>query len=41
MNEHHRFIARCVALAKKAAEEGESPLGSVILKDGIIIGDGY
>ena len=30
-----------MALAEKAAAEGESPVGSVLVKDGKIIGEGY
>jgi len=31
----------CHALAEKAAEEGESPVGSVIVKDGVVIGEAW
>lgn len=41
MNEHQQFMERCYALAQKAAAEGESAVGSVIVKDGKIIGEGY
>ena len=30
-----------MVLAKRAAAEGESPVGSVLVKDGQIIGEGY
>ena len=32
---------QCHALARKAASEGESPVGSIIVKDGQIIGAAY
>lgn len=41
MNAHQRFIDRCFELAQMAAAEGESPVGSVVVKDGKIIGEGY
>ena len=42
MDHHHqRFLQRCLELAELAAREGESPVGSVIVKDGVIIGEAY
>jgi tRNA(adenine34) deaminase len=41
MNNHQRFMQRCYELAELAAREGESLVGSVIVKDGIIIGEAY
>lgn len=41
MNTHHEYMARCYDLAKQAAAEGESPVGSIVVKDGKIIGEGY
>lgn len=41
MDIHKPYINRCYALAEKARQEGESPVGSVIVKDGEIIGEGY
>jgi tRNA(adenine34) deaminase len=38
---HQRFLQRCLELAELAAREGESPVGSVIVKDGVIIGEAY
>ncbi|NSL85952.1 nucleoside deaminase [Chitinophaga sp. Mgbs1] len=32
---------RCLELAEIAASQGESPVGSVIVKNGIIIGEAY
>lgn len=34
------FMNRCIALAKISKQRGESPVGSVIVKDGQIIGEG-
>lgn len=36
-----RFMTRAIELAKKAATQGEVPVGAVIVKDGKIIGEGY
>lgn len=36
-----RFMLRAIELAKIAASKGEVPVGAVIVKDGIIIGEGY
>lgn len=41
MNAHQQFIDRCYVLAEMAAAEGESAVGSVVVKDGKIIGEGY
>jgi tRNA(adenine34) deaminase len=39
-NQHQRFMDRCLELAETARAQGESPVGSVIVKDGRIIGEG-
>lgn len=36
-----RFMTRAIELAKIAAQEGEVPVGAVIVKNGEIIGEGY
>ena len=36
-----RFMSRAIELAKIAAKQGEVPVGAVIVKDGVIIGEGY
>lgn len=36
-----QYMNRCLELAAIAAAEGESPVGSVIVKDGQIIGEAY
>lgn len=39
-NNHEFYMAKCIALAKIARSRGESPVGSLIIKDGKIIGEG-
>ena len=41
MSEHQQYLERCMVLAATAAAEGESPVGSVLVKDRKIIGEGY
>lgn len=41
MANHSVYLKRCLELAKLAASEGESPVGSVVVLDGEIIGEGY
>lgn len=36
-----RFMSRAIELAKIAAQQGEVPVGAVVVKDGKIIGEGY
>ncbi len=36
-----RFMNRAIELAKTAAQQGEVPVGAVIVKNGVIIGEGY
>lgn len=38
---HQPFITRCLELAMMAMLEGESPVGSVVVRNGRIIGEGY
>lgn len=40
MDPHERFMKRCYELAEMARAKGESPVGSIIVRDGIIIGEG-
>ena len=35
------YMSRALALAKKAEENGDVPVGAVVVKEGIIIGSGY
>ncbi|WP_142528856.1 nucleoside deaminase [Pedobacter westerhofensis] len=41
MNNHAIYLERCLALAQLAASEGENRVGSVVVLDGEIIGEGY
>lgn len=41
MHTQTAYINRCYTLAEKARAEGESPVGSVIVKGEEIIGEGY
>ncbi len=36
-----KFMNAAIKLAKIAGEQGEIPVGAVIVKDGVIIGEGY
>lgn len=40
MDEHERFMRIALEEARKAAEEGNSPVGSVIVRDGEVIARG-
>lgn len=41
MEKHREYLQRCMELGEQAAAEGESPVGSIIVKDGLIIGEAY
>ncbi len=36
-----RFMLDAIALAQKAADENEVPVGAVVVKNGVVIGKGY
>jgi tRNA(adenine34) deaminase len=38
---HHRWMQRALALADRAAAEGEVPVGAVVVRGGNIIGEGW
>lgn len=40
MNNHKHFMQHCIQLAKEAMSEGNPPVGSVVVKDGLIVGQG-
>lgn len=40
MNNHISFMRQCIDLGKKAMLQGDSPVGSIIVKDSIVIGIG-
>ncbi len=35
------FMRRAIALAEQAAEAGEVPVGALVVKDGLVIGEGF
>ena len=41
MDEHRFYLEKCLELAKQAAKQGESPVGSLLVKDGMVIGEAY
>jgi tRNA(adenine34) deaminase len=38
--DHESFMRRCIELARIAAKQGDAPCGSVVVQNGIIIGEG-
>ncbi|MEO8824118.1 MAG: nucleoside deaminase [Ginsengibacter sp.] len=40
MNNDDKYMSRCIQLAEQALESGNPPVGSVLVLDGIIIGEG-
>jgi len=40
MNNHISFMRQCIDLGKKAMLQGDSPVGSIIVKDNMVIGIG-
>ena len=38
---HEKYMKKALALAKRAADIGDVPVGALIVKDGEIISDGY
>ena len=38
---HEDWMRRALALADRAAEEGEVPVGAVVVRDGILVGEGW
>ena len=39
--EHEEFMQQALCLAEEAAAEGEVPVGCVIVREGVVIGEGY
>ena len=39
-NDHQRFMRRCIELANEAGRQGNTPVGSIVVFDGVIIGEG-
>ncbi|MEQ9090460.1 MAG: tRNA adenosine(34) deaminase TadA [Balneola sp.] len=40
-NTHQQHMAKALVLAEQAFEEGETPVGAIVVKDNMIIGKGY
>ena len=40
MTQEERYMARALALAKEAGEQGDIPVGCVVVQDGTVIGTG-
>ena len=40
MSDHEEWMARALALAREAAAAGEVPVGCVIVRKGVVIGEG-
>jgi len=40
-SEHQHWMRRALELALQASEMGEVPVGAVVVKDGLIIGEGF
>lgn len=40
MDEHQKYLERCRELALEAGRSGNTPVGAVIVRDGIIVGEG-
>ena len=38
--EHRDYMARALELGRQAMEEGEVPVGCVVVKDGVVVGEG-
>lgn len=39
--QHQRFMAKAVQLAEKAFEDGEIPVGAIVVRNNVIVGKGY
>jgi tRNA(adenine34) deaminase len=39
--EHERWMRRALVLADRAANEGEVPIGAVVVRDGELLGEGW
>lgn len=38
---HEEWMRRALALADRAANEGEVPVGAVVVRDGVLLGEGW
>jgi len=41
MEEHERWMRRALALADRAADEGEVPVGAIVVLEGELVGEGW
>lgn len=41
LEDHERWMRRALALADRAANEGEVPVGAVVVRDGQLLGEGW
>lgn len=40
MHDHEHYMRHCLTLAKEALAQGNPPVGSVVVRDGVIVGRG-
>ena len=41
LEDHERWMRRALALADRAANEGEVPVGAVVVRDDLLLGEGW
>lgn len=41
LEDHERWMRRALALADRAANEGEVPVGAIVVRDGQLLGEGW
>ena len=41
IEDHERWMCRALALADRAANEGEVPVGAIVVRDGQLLGEGW
>ena len=41
LNNHQYWMEKALSLARKASDENEVPVGAVLAKNGILVGEGY
>ena len=41
IEDHERWMRRALALADRAANEGEVPVGAIVVRDGQLLGEGW
>jgi tRNA(adenine34) deaminase len=40
-SEDHRWMAQALGLAARAEQQGEVPIGAVVVRDGVMLGEGW